>query len=29
MRESGVSKRIVIRFEDWPDDEERPQEETT
>jgi chromosome segregation protein len=24
MQESGVSKRIAVRFEDWPDEEQRP-----
>ncbi len=23
MQESGVSKRVAVRFEDWPDDERR------
>jgi chromosome segregation protein len=27
MQESGVSKRIAVRFEDWPDDERPPQDE--
>jgi chromosome segregation protein len=27
MQESGVSRRIAVRFEDWPDDEEKPQEQ--
>jgi chromosome segregation protein len=26
MQESGVSRRIAVRFEDWPDDEQTPQE---
>jgi chromosome segregation protein len=26
MAESGVSRRMSVRFEDWPDDEARPQE---
>ena len=26
MQESGVSKRVAIRFEDWPDDPEKSQE---
>jgi len=24
MQESGVSRRIAVRFEDWPDEERRP-----
>jgi hypothetical protein len=27
MQESGISKRIAVRFEDWPDDENMPQEQ--
>ena len=27
MQESGVSKRVAVRFEDWPD-EAPPQEES-
>ncbi len=26
MQESGISRRIAVRFEDWPDDEKTPQE---
>jgi hypothetical protein len=26
MQESGISRRMAVRFEDWPDDEARPQE---
>lgn len=26
MQESGISKRVAVRFEDWPDDEGNPQE---
>jgi chromosome segregation protein len=26
MQESGISKRVAVRFEDWPDDEEQPKE---
>jgi chromosome segregation protein len=26
MQESGVSKRVAVRFEDWPDDSRKPQE---
>jgi chromosome segregation protein len=26
MQESGVSRRIAVRFEDWPDDEKAPHE---
>jgi hypothetical protein len=25
MQESGVSKRVAIRFEDWPDDGRPPE----
>jgi chromosome segregation protein len=24
MQESGVSKLVAVRFEDWPDDDEQP-----
>jgi chromosome segregation protein len=27
MQESGISRRISVRFEDWPDDEKIPQEQ--
>jgi chromosome segregation protein len=27
MQESGISRRISVRFEDWPDDEKMPQEQ--
>jgi chromosome segregation protein len=27
MQESGVSRRIAVRFEDWPDDEQQPKEQ--
>jgi chromosome segregation protein len=27
MQESGISRRISVRFEDWPDDERLPQEQ--
>jgi chromosome segregation protein len=27
MQESGISRRIAVRFEDWPDDEAAPQEQ--
>jgi len=26
MQESGVSRRIAVRFEDWPDEERKPAE---
>src|SRR5438874_4744152 len=26
MQESGISKRVAVRFEDWPDEERLPQE---
>jgi hypothetical protein len=26
MQESGVSKRVAVRFEDWPDDGQAPAE---
>ena len=26
MQESGVSKRVAVRFEDWPDEERAPQQ---
>jgi chromosome segregation protein len=26
MQESGISRRIAVRFEDWPDDEKQPEE---
>jgi hypothetical protein len=26
MAESGVSRRMEVRFEDWPDDERKPDE---
>jgi chromosome segregation protein len=26
MQESGVSRRVAVRFEDWPDENGRPQE---
>jgi chromosome segregation protein len=26
MQESGVSRRIAVRFEDWPDDEKKSDE---
>jgi hypothetical protein len=26
MQESGVSRRIAVRFEDWPDDERKEEE---
>ncbi len=25
MQESGISKRIAVRFDDWPDEERNPQ----
>ncbi len=28
MQESGISRRIAVRFEDWPDDEQPPAQET-
>jgi chromosome segregation protein len=27
MQESGISKRVAVRFEDWPDDERTPQKD--
>ncbi len=27
MQESGISRRMAVRFEDWPDDEQQPQEQ--
>jgi hypothetical protein len=24
MRESGISRKIAVRFEDWPDEEREP-----
>ncbi|MHB1426132.1 MAG: chromosome segregation protein SMC [Gemmataceae bacterium] len=27
MQESGISRRIAVRFEDWPDDDKTPQEQ--
>jgi hypothetical protein len=27
MQESGVSRRIAVRFEDWPDDEKEQKQE--
>jgi chromosome segregation protein len=27
MQESGISKRVAVRFDDWPDDEREPQKE--
>jgi chromosome segregation protein len=29
MQESGISKRVAVRFEDWPDDEKKPEEAAT
>jgi chromosome segregation protein len=29
MQESGISRRIAVRFEDWPDDEKTPQEQAS
>jgi hypothetical protein len=26
MQEPGVSRRIAVRFEDWPDDEAKPED---
>jgi chromosome segregation protein len=26
MQESGISKRVAVRFEDWPDDDARPRD---
>ena len=27
MQESGISKRFAVRFEDWPDEEQKAQEQ--
>ena len=27
MQESGISKRVAVRFEDWPDDERQQSEQ--
>jgi chromosome segregation protein len=29
MQESGISRRVAVRFEDWPDDEQQPQEKAS
>lgn len=29
MQESGISKRVAVRFEDWPDDERKPQNQAS
>jgi chromosome segregation protein len=27
MQESGISRRVAVRFDDWPDDDKKPQDE--